>query len=272
MMLQPSIWKYCSRFPARSAELSPQRMPPRSSTNSSAGTPKQFRGHHLALRDRLAARLQHRAAHQRGGAAGAGGAFEQRNRRIGTDQSALFRAALPFLPRQSAPGRCGCPGRSPCFRSSPIPNHRVYTCTIASVTGCAPASLAEQHTERPCLGASGRSIRPQNFAASRMSPGTSASIGRMPWMNRFAALRQILQPELQRIAADLFRKLIHLRFAGKRDLRCRPVRDRNLPAPCSCTSPDNRSSHSECGRARRCDWPPLRHTMGLFSAYAPVFR
>jgi len=53
--------------------------------------------HHFALGDSLAARFQDSAAHQSGRAACAGGAFEQRNRRVGAYQSHFFERHTHFF-------------------------------------------------------------------------------------------------------------------------------------------------------------------------------
>src|SRR5690348_13293698 len=54
------------------------------------GHVQELRGHSFALCDRFAASLHYGAAHQRGGSAGAGGAFEKSDAGIGADEAHFF--------------------------------------------------------------------------------------------------------------------------------------------------------------------------------------
>jgi len=115
--------------------------------------------HHFALGDGFAACFEARHGHQSGGAACAGGAFRTNVTAVSEPTSLTFSSAHPFLPRQFASGSCGCPGRFPCFRSARKQNHLSTLAPSRASPECAPASLAEQHTARPCPVANGRSIR-----------------------------------------------------------------------------------------------------------------
>ncbi len=64
-----------------------------------------------------------------------------------------------------------------------------------------------------------RTIHPQHARGFANIAGNVRINGTHAGVNRLAALRQIFQAELQRVAAGHFRKLIDLRFSGKRNLR-----------------------------------------------------
>ena len=164
----------------------------------------------FALSDRFAARLHHGAAHQRGGAAGAGGAFEKRDGRIGADHSHFFQRHAHFFRgnlrengvtsladlRAAAHHRYGPIGIDLHHRQS----HRMRSGIAARATYGA-AVLRRQ-----------RAIRPQRFGGDANVAGNVGIDGAQARMNGLAAMSQIAQTEFLRIAADLVGQLVHLRF------------------------------------------------------------
>ncbi len=204
IMLQPSILKYFSSICGQVRRVSPQRMPPRSSTNFSCGAEKTSSA--ITLHCAMASR--HASSTARPISVVVRLAPVERSNKVtavSEPTSRTFSSGTPISSAAICVSTVWLPWPISVLPLSTDTEPSAYTCTIASVTGCAPASLAEQHTERPCPG-SERAIHPQHFGGLANIARNICVNGTHAGMNRLAALGQIFQPELHRIAARHFRQ------------------------------------------------------------------
>src|SRR5579859_4653919 len=178
---------------------------------------QDFRGHRFALRDGFAAGLHYRAAHQGGGAAGAGGAFEKHDRRIGAEyfyflqrHAHLFRGNL----RENGVTSLADLGTPAEHGQGPI---RIDLYHRESDRMC--SGIAARATYGTAMLRRQRAIRAQRLGGNANVAGNVRIDGAQPRMNGLAAVGQIAKAEFLRIAADFEGEFVHLRFHGEGDLR-----------------------------------------------------